>query len=58
MNNDGYHTVYEEGETGQFELFFRDESIMKAGHGVFFGLEDVQTEIMKKIKQELFSNQD
>ena len=56
MNNEGYYTVYEEGETGQFELFLKDESIVKAGHGVFFGLEEVKIEIMKKTKQELFSN--
>ena len=56
MNNEGYHTVYEEGETGQFELFLKDESLVKAGHGVFFDIEDVKIEIMKKTKQELFSN--
>ena len=58
MNNEGYYTVYEEGETGQFELFLKYESIVKAGHGVFFDIEDVKETILKKTKQELFSNQD
>ena len=56
MNNEGYHTVYEEGETGQFELFLKDESLVTAGHGVFFDIEDVKETILKKTKQEFFSN--
>ena len=35
----------EEGETGQFELFRNGESFLKAGHGKFFMIEDVQARL-------------
>ena len=38
----------EEGETGQFELFMSGESFLKAGHGKFFGIEDVLVELKKR----------
>ena len=38
----------EEGETWQFELFRSDESFIKAGHGKFFGIEDVLVELRKR----------
>ena len=38
----------EEGETGQFELFHSGESFIKAGHGKFFGIEDVLVELRKR----------
>ena len=38
----------EEGETGQFELFKSGESFIKAGHGKFFGIEDVLAELEKR----------
>ena len=38
----------EEGETGQFELFDSGESFIKAGHGKFFGIEDVLVELRKR----------
>ncbi len=46
MNNAGLTTTYQEGETGQFELFKDDASYMKEdGRDVipkFFTLEDVE----------------
>ncbi len=46
MNNAGLTTTYEEGETGQFELFKDNASYMKedARDGIpkFFTLEDVE----------------
>ena len=38
----------EEGERGQFELFRSGESFIKAGHGKFFGIEDVLVELRKR----------
>ena len=38
----------EEGERGQFELFMSGESFLKAGHGKFFGIEDVLVELRKR----------
>ena len=38
----------EEGETGQFELFLSGESFIKAGHGKFFGIEEVKEKIVEK----------
>ena len=38
----------EKGETGQFELFHSGESFIKAGHGKFFGIEDVLVELRKR----------
>ena len=38
----------EEGERGQFELFMSGESFLKAGHGKFFGIEDVLVELKKR----------
>ena len=53
MNNAGIPTTYEEGEKGQFELFRYINvensgywvSYMKAGHGVFFVLRDVELKL-------------
>ena len=50
MNNLGLTTTYEEGDKGQFELFkygkgARGNSFMKAGHGVFFDLRDVELKL-------------
>ena len=50
MNNMGFQTTYEEGDKGQFELFkygrgARWNSFMKAGHGVFFTLRDVELKL-------------
>ena len=51
MNNAGLTTTYEEGETGQFELFKRVEryegSYMKEGPGIpkFFTLKDVERKL-------------
>ena len=51
MNNAGLPTTYEEGETGQFELFKRVENYeatyMKEGPGIpkFFTLEDVERKL-------------
>ena len=46
MNNAGLTTTYEEGETGQFELFKDNASYMKEdnrdGIPKFFTLEDVE----------------
>ena len=46
MNNAGLPTTFEEGEKGQFELFKRvkdyEGTYMKAGHGKFFTLADVE----------------
>ena len=36
-----------EGDTGQFELFRSGESFLKAGHGKFFGIEDVEEKLAK-----------
>ena len=38
----------EEGERGQFVLFMSGESFLKAGHGKFFGIEDVLVELRKR----------
>jgi len=56
MNNLGFNTTYEEGEKGQFELFRYINvensgywvSYMKAGHGVFFVLRDVELKLSGK----------
>ena len=57
MNNAGLNTTFEEGETGQFELFkhkgenfniVNNEnwiSFLKEGHGKFFSLEDVTNKL-------------
>ena len=51
MNNAGLPTTYEEGETGQFELFKRVEdyegTYMKEGPGIpkFFTLADVERKL-------------
>ena len=45
----------EEGERGQFELFQSGKSFMSAGHGKFFGLEDVK-EKLSESGQDLFTN--
>ena len=51
MNNAGLPTTYEEGETGQFELFKRVEgyegTYMKEGPGIpkFFTLRDVEMKL-------------
>ena len=37
----------EEGETGQFELFMSGESFLKAGHGKFFGIEEVKEKMIE-----------
>ena len=37
----------EEGETGQFELFMSGESFLKAGHGKFFGIEEVKQKMIE-----------
>jgi hypothetical protein len=46
----GLTTTFEEGDKGQFELFkygkgSRWNSFMKAGHGVFFNLRDVELKL-------------
>ena len=56
MNNAGLTTTYEEGDRGQFELFQHITvensgywvSYMKAGHGVFFVLRDVELKLSGK----------
>ena len=45
----------EEGETGQFELFMSGESFLKAGHGKFFGIEEVKHKMLES-GRELFSD--
>ena len=50
MNNAGLSTTVEAGDKGQFELFkygkgARWNSFMKAGHGVFFTLRDVELKL-------------
>ena len=45
----------EEGERGQFELFQSRKSFMSAGHGKFFGLEDVKKKLSES-GQDLFTN--
>ena len=51
MNNAGLPTTFEEGETGQFELFKRVEiyegTYMKEGPGIpkFFTLADVEKKL-------------
>ena len=49
MNNAGLPTTYEEGETGQFELFKDNASYMKEdvrdGIPKFFTLEDVERKL-------------
>ena len=46
MNSEGFHTTIEEGENGQFELFYGEKSIKKGGPCVgdvsFFSLEDIK----------------
>ena len=46
MNNAGFSTNIEEGDKGQFELFFGEKSIKKGGprsdNGSFFSLEDIR----------------
>ena len=56
MNNLGFNTTYEEGDKGQFELFRLTTvdnsdywvSYIKAGHGVFFVLRDVELKLSGK----------
>ena len=56
MNNAGIPTTFEEGDKGQFELFRHINvensgywvSYMKAGHGVFFVLRDVELKLSGK----------
>ena len=49
MNNAGLTTIFEEGQKGQFELFRKVENYegtyMKAGHGKFFTLADVEKKL-------------
>ena len=47
MNNAGLPSTYEEGETGQFELFHDSTPYLKGGNGVpkFFTLEDVERKL-------------
>ena len=47
MNNAGLPTTYQEGETGQFELFHDSTSYLKEGNGVpkFFTLADVERKL-------------
>ena len=45
----------EEGETGQLELFMSGESFLKAGHGKFFGIEEVKEKMLES-GRELFSD--
>jgi hypothetical protein len=47
MNNAGLPSTYEEGETGQFELFKDSTSYLKEGNGVpkFFTLADVERKL-------------
>ena len=45
----------EEGETGQFELFMSGESFLKAGHGKFFGIEEVKEKMIES-GRELFTD--
>ena len=47
MNNAGLQTIFEEGDTGQFEIFKYGKganfnSFMKAGHGTFITLSQVE----------------
>ena len=37
----------EEGETGQFELFMSGDTFLKAGHGKFFGIEEVKQKMLE-----------
>ena len=51
MNNEGLSTTFEEGETGQFELFESQQgewvSYMKESDGIpkFFTIEDVKNKL-------------
>ena len=47
MNELGFTTTIEEGETGQFELFHDSTSYLKEGNGVpkFFSLADVERKL-------------
>ena len=47
MNNAGLPSTYEEGETGQFELFHDSTPYLKEGDGgpKFFTLEDVERKL-------------
>ena len=47
MNNAGLPSTYEEGETGQFELFHDSTPYLKEGNGVpkFFTLADVERKL-------------
>ena len=47
MNNAGLPCNYQEGETGQFELFHNSTSYLKEGDGVpkFFTLEDIERKL-------------
>ena len=47
----------EEGKRGQFELFRNGKSFLKAGHGKFFGIEEVRTQLLFSDKEELFGEQ-
>ena len=55
MNNAGLTTTYEEGETGQFELFKDNASWMREdvhdGIPKFFTLEHVEKKYKKKFKK-------
>ena len=37
----------EEGETGQYELFFNGESFLRPSNGKFFGIEDVKKKMLE-----------
>ena len=40
----------EEGEIGQFELFMSGKSFLTAGHGKFFGIEEVKLKMIEEGK--------
>ena len=44
----------EEGETGQFELFFNGESFLRPSNGKFFGIEEVKEKMLES-GRELFT---
>ena len=50
MNNAGLRTIFEEGDTGQFEIFKYGKganynSFIKAGHGNFITLSQVERKL-------------
>ena len=48
LNNKGYYTTIEEGQSGEFSLWKGPAYIKGAGHGVFFDFEDIK-ELLKWI---------